>query len=118
MKRWLLLATVLLLLVVATPALAGEDDGTCPFCPFDQGAELDAACPNGNCNQFLGGNFDYCRVTESGAAQGARCFECGVDANTGRPVCAMVGHSASCGCTLTTRNYITTCQPRGSCTWL
>jgi hypothetical protein len=117
MKRWLLLALMLLLLLLAAPVFAG-DDGPCMTCPFDQAPELDGACPNGNCNQFNGGNFDYCKITESGAAQGQRCYECTTDANSGRPICGLVGHSASCGCNMETRNYITTCRPRGSCTWL
>ena len=59
MTRLPLLVAVLIVMLFGSPAfgqLAPQSD-TCDGCPFDQGAELDAACPNGICSFFVVGNF-------------------------------------------------------------
>lgn len=110
MKRLALTAS-LLVIVFALPAMASDD--SCELCPFDQGAELDAACPNGICNFYIGGNYDMCQAKGN---LGQYCYSCGEDVQTRRPSCQRTAKSAACGCSMTQQNNVTTaCRDNGTC---
>ncbi len=103
-----------LLFIFAASAFAQYDDGCTAGCsPFDLAAELDAACPNGNCTNFYGGNYTSCYVYTSVTPDG-HCWDCENDAQN-IPHCIKAYRSASCSCEEKTVNYIKSCKEGGSC---
>ncbi len=111
MERILFLSLTFALL--AAPGVEAQSDGG-SLTPFDQGAELDAACPNGNCSVFYGGNYDYCSVT--GTDWEASCWACVRDLNSANYFCGRQYRNGACGCEQTNKTP-STCTEKGRCTY-